>query len=275
MKVTLILHAKEVNERMNEIRNFLNLKNQQKDYSDFDLTKAANEEIGHLNEEDGIDCPICRNKGYIWVDDENGMQNFKSCQCMIKRKVKRITKESGMNDLLDYRLRDFETDLEWQKNIAVLAYRYIKTNSKDWFCMLGQSGSGKTHICSAICNALMNTYCVEVRYIAWNTFASDYKDDFKAGAEQMKILQNVPVLYVDDFLKGANSDFDIKNIAFDLINYRYVKKLKTIISSELMFRDIMKADEAIAGRIKQMCGEYAISIQKSKTNNYRLRGVKN
>ncbi len=256
---------------LEKVRNFLNINNQQKDYSQFDLTKAANEEIGHLNETDGIDCPICKNKGYILIDDDNGVtQSYITCKCMTKRKVKRISEESGMGELLNYRIKNFKTEQDWQKKVASLAIKYVKSKPDNWFCMLGQSGAGKTHICSAICNAMMNEF-MEVRYIAWNAFASDYKDNFKAGSEQMRIMQNIPVLYIDDFFKGATSQYDIKSIAFDLINYRYVNRLKTIISSELTFKEIYTLDEAIAGRIKQMCGEYMFTISKDNVNNYRLK----
>lgn len=257
---------------LEKVRNFLNLNNQQKDYSLFDLTKAENEEIGHLNELDGIDCPICKNKGYILVDDENGVtQSFISCKCMTKRKVKRLSEESGMGELLNYRLKDFKMENEWQKRAVALAIKYIKYDPDKWFCMLGQSGAGKTHICSAICNNLMNNDFAEVRYISWNAFASDYKDNLKAGAEMMRIMQNSPVLYIDDLFKGSTSAYDVKNIAYDLISYRYVNRLRTIISTELMFNEIYALDEAIAGRIRQMCGEYMITISKNKSSNYRLR----
>lgn len=257
---------------MKEIRNFLNLSDQQKDYSHFDLTKAANEEIGHLNELDGIDCPICKNKGYILADDDNGVtQSFISCKCMTKRKIKRLSEESGMGELLNYRIKDFKTENEWQKKVAALAIKFVKYKPDNWFCMLGQSGAGKTHICSAICNAFMNNDFAEIRYISWNAFASDYKDNLKAGNEQMRVMQNIPVLYIDDFFKGATSTYDVKNIAYDLINYRYVNRLKTIISSELTFKEIYELDEAIASRIRQMCGEYMITISKNKSSNYRLR----
>ena len=113
---------------LEKVRNFLNINNQQKDYSQFDLTKAANEEIGHLNETDGIDCPICKNKGYILIDDDNGVtQSYITCKCMTKRKVKRISEESGMGELLNYRIKNFKTEQDWQKKVASLAIKYVKS----------------------------------------------------------------------------------------------------------------------------------------------------
>jgi DNA replication protein DnaC len=255
---------------MEEVRKILNSKKGSQGH--FDLTKAANDEIGNLDKADGIDCPVCKNKGYILVDDDNEVtQSFIPCKCMTKRKVKRISEESGMGELLSYRVKNYRTDYDWQKNIRKKAIQYVTSKSDNWFCMLGQSGAGKTHICSAICNAFIDKF-IEVRYIAWNTFTAEYKVCLSKGNanEYLSIYQNVEVLYIDDFFKGSTTEFDIKNIAFDLINYRYNKRLKTIISSELSFKDICAMDEAIAGRIKQMCGEYMTSIPRLKENNYRL-----
>ena len=142
----------------------------------------------------------------------------------------------------------------------------------NWFCMLGQSGAGKTHICSAICNALINEY-VDVRFVSWNDFASFYKENLTNNSSRnlMNEYKNVDVLYIDDLLKGQDTAYDIKNIAFDLLNYRYNHKLKTIISTELSFNKLSAVDEAIASRICEMSGEYLINIPKIVSNNYRLK----
>jgi DNA replication protein DnaC len=86
----------------------------------------------------------------------------------------------------------------------------------------------------------------------------------------MDKLKTIQVLYIDDFFKGKITEADI-NAMFELLNYRYINRLQTIISSELMFDAIMNVDQAIAGRIKQQAGEFLIQITKDNGKNFRLR----
>lgn len=239
----------------------------------FDITKSFNEESGNLNEIDGINCEKCHNKGFILVDDDNGVtQSYVQCECMKRRNSLRISKASGLGELLKYRVKDYNTECDWQYTAKALVVDYIKNAKDEWFCMLGQSGAGKTHLCSAICNHRINEQH-EVRYISWNGFVSNYKDAFKNGTarDMMNQLQDVEILYIDDLFKGSNKDFDVKNICYDIINYRYNNKKTTIISSEYDFSELNDIDSAIAGRIKQMCKKYLLIVSKDIKNNYRLR----
>ena len=48
--------------------------------------KADNEKVGTLNQNDGITCKICKNKGYVVVPGENGLPTARDCECMKERK---------------------------------------------------------------------------------------------------------------------------------------------------------------------------------------------
>ena len=58
-------------------------------------------------------------------------------------------------------------------------------------------------------------------------------------------------------------------LAFEIINYRYIKNLPTIISSEWRIRELDTIDEAIASRIYEKCVSYIITIQPGKEKNRR------
>lgn len=243
------------------------------------LTRCANEEQGYLNEYDGIDCPLCHNKGFIITDDDNEVTTtHHECTCMKKRKAFKLAKESGLDELLKHRIKNYKVTNEWQKAIRNLAIEYIQNNPfKNWFCLLGQSGAGKTHICSSICNALIDNGKA-VLYMQWNDFVSSYKDKFgkeqESSRELLKTYQNIEVLYIDDLFKGSSNTYDVKNIAFDLINYRYNNDLVTIISCESDFEELNNIDSAIAGRIKEKCSSFLAIIPKDIKNNYRIKGGK-
>ncbi len=229
-----------------------------------------NAEVGHLNEFDGVECDICKNKGVIYIaEEDNPILMQKPCECMAKRNSIRYAKESGLEKLLDHRVASFQVHEEWQKVVKQMAIDYVQGDYDEWFCMLGQSGSGKTHICSAIAKTFIDR-SKETKYVIWNTFIREVKADMLANNRMLYQFQKVPVLYIDDFLKGRYTDTDV-TIAFDLLNYRYNNNLTTIVSSELLFADIMRIDAAIAGRIKERCGRFFIEIQKSDDKNYRLQ----
>ena len=82
-------------------------------------------------------------------------------------------------------------------------------------------------------------------------------------------MKSVKVLYIDDFLKGTATEAD-RNIAFDLLNARYIKpSLLTIISSEWTISRVLDWDEAIGSRIAERSKGCVLNITGSK--NYRLK----
>lgn len=226
---------------------------------------------------DGIDCPICLNKGYIrkkrYINDDNSIDNSYLVECSCKKKRKAISnaKKSGLGELLEHRVANYKPYNKTTLEMRNLAIKYIKEKSSDWFVLLGQSGTGKTMICSAICNELLNQG-KEVIYQSWNTFVSEYKHELRNsnGNKMIEKLQTCEILYIDDFFKGSQTEFDVKNIAYDIINYRYNNNLTTIISSEYMLDELIEIDSAISGRIKQRAKEYLLEI-RGKENNYRMR----
>lgn len=241
---------------------------------EFDFIKDWNDR--KVEPTDGIDCPICFNKGYIrkkrYVNGDNSIQNsyLVECKCKKKRKAILNAKNSGLHELLEYRVSNYKGYNKTTLEARNLAIKYIQSKSQDWFVLLGQSGSGKTMLCSAICNELLNQG-KEVVYKSWNTLASEYKHQLRNGSNELiEKLQTVEILYLDDLFKGSQTEFDVKNIAYDIINYRYNNNLTTIISSEYMLNALLDIDSAIAGRIKQRAKEFLFEI-KGKENNYRMR----
>lgn len=258
---------------MEQIKNLLpNMVSPSSDNRPYSVKQAEwkNAEVGNLNEKDGIDCPICKNKGLIYIaDPSNPVITQKACECQAKRNAIRYMKKSGLAELLNHRVSTYKASEQWQLAIKNMATLYVKENHREWFCLLGQSGSGKTHICSAVAKTFLDKG-IETKYVVWNTFVRELKDDMLNDKSMMYQFRKVPVLYIDDFLKGRYTETDV-TLAFDLINYRYNNKLTTIITSELSFGDLMDVDSAVAGRIKERCGKFLHEIGKDDKKNYRLK----
>ena len=236
--------------------------------------ERMNNVVGNLDKLDGIDCQLCKNKGYIWyVDDEHPFATMKQCECMNKRESVRNAKRSGLNHLLDKRLNDFVVNDVWQNIMRVTCVNYLLTKGKEWLTILGQSGSGKTHLASAVANVYLSKG-VGVRYTVWPELMKQVKSEmFDDGLDEKQTtiykIKTIPVLYIDDLFKGKISDAD-KSITYEIINYRYNNALTTLITSEFVVQQLRSIDEAIAGRIVEMSGKYLLEVNPDKYKNYRF-----
>lgn len=251
-----------------------------------------NETVGDLNEQDGYDCPICKNKGFIAVPAKSKFGNGywyeenRYCKCQKKRSTIRKLNKSGLkNAIKDYTFKNFETTTDWQRAIKDAAIRFVQDKANSWFFIGGTSGCGKTHICTAMAGYYLNQD-IAVKYMLWRDDVVKLKANVTKSeeyAEMMEELKTAEVLYIDDLFKtGKDGDGNQQrptaadvNIAFELLNYRYNnQKLITIVSSECLLTDILDIDEAVGGRIAERtsCG-YGFSIKPDRLKNYRLRGA--
>lgn len=168
-----------------------------------------------------------------------------------------------------YRFDTYETPTPRHETIKAKAKEFVLTGA-ECFVISGRSGSGKTHICTAMCNALIKRGWA-VKYMIWRTEAQELKSLITEKEEYQKRirkLRNAPVLYIDDFFKGSVSDADI-NLAFTILNDRYnTKDKKTIISTERSMYDLLKIDEAVGGRIAERARGFII---EAPNENWRIK----
>ena len=217
-----------------------------------------------------VNCPICKNKGYIAFLD-NGEFKTRECECMAKRRsIKRIH-NSGLSDMVElYTLDNYKAEEPWQKSIKAKAREFIENSAGKWFVATGSPGTGKTHICTAIASELINKG-KEVRYMLWRSDAPRLKamvNDYEAYECAIREYKSVDILYIDDFLKGGITAADI-NLAFELLNARYNSRSKaTMISSEKSIGEILDIDEALGSRIYERSKGFCI---KTPNKNWRLR----
>lgn len=223
------------------------------------------------------DCPICKNKGTV-AFLKDGRYAERECECNKIRNGRIRAIHSGMESYLDKRLNNYEAQEPWQKEARDLAKEFLldKENPRRWLAMLGQSGSGKTHLCAAICNQLMREG-KEVLYFAWLTdgqrLMANRFDDPSYSAEREK-LRKAEVVYLDDFLKTKDNasitPTELKT-ARELLDLRAGKV--TLFSSEFLAQDLARIDESLAGRLLEHCGRYLCQIEKDISRNYRLKMI--
>lgn len=210
------------------------------------------------------DCPECANKGTIaFVRD--GEIRWKNCSCMEKRRYLREIRKSGLSEMLTrYTLDNWQCRELWQQNLLGMVKRYAE-HPEGWLCLSGTPGTGKSHLCTALCGILMEKG-FSVRYAPWKDIATKAKSvitDEDAYSALTEPLKRVRVLYIDDFWKtgravdratgkripAAPTVGDV-NFAFDIINARYAdSRLLTILSTEMTLGEMLNVDEATGSRI--------------------------
>lgn len=242
--------------------------------SEYEAMRAewANSTTGNLL---GVDCPICRNRGFVFRYDAKGGQICVECDCMTKRRALDRIKRSGLGDALKKcTFEAFQTAESWQCSMKDKAQDFVQNYSGNWFAVLGSSGAGKTHICTAICGELINAG-LEVVYMRWRDDGAKLKALVNDGVEyerEIKPFKTAKVLYIDDLFKTQTgrevSQGDV-NLAFELLNFRYSNHdLITIISSERTMKQLLSIDEATGSRIFERAKEYCVCLEGNK--NFRL-----
>lgn len=245
---------------------------------------AMNATAGKLED---YDCPKCRNKGVIYFVGEGGEIKCRECACMAIRASMARIRNSGLQNLLDiYTFSRFRTETPLQKLMKSTAEQYLDDSDGSWFFVGGQSGAGKSHICTAVAGELLKRG-EAVRYMLWKDESTKIKAAINDEDEYDRLispLKAVQVLYIDDLFKPVYDDRGVRrqpspgdiSLAFEIINSRYIAGPSgvTIISSEWTMDELQRIDPATAGRIFQKAQDYCISITPGKDRNYRLRRQK-
>jgi DNA replication protein DnaC len=229
-------------------------------------------------------CNICKDQGYIYKTD--GLYEIAvKCKCQTIKEAQARLEKSGLGDLLETKsLDNYEADNDYQKHIKETAIKYIdeyKNGNRYSLALLGQSGVGKTHIMSAVSRQLLDAG-VEVKYYIADDIIqrlqSNKYDEQNYQLEFGKIVK-AEILYIDDLFKSSITNYykqeniriDDLKVVFEIINYRYNKKMPILLNSEIHFERFSDIDQAIIGRINEMCNyKYLVSIKPDINKNYRL-----
>jgi len=229
-----------------------------------------------------LDCPKCRNRGTIAHPRQDNTLAFSECSCVKTRNAIARMERSGLkNSIRELTFDKFQAIEPWQKQLKEDAMAYAR-DPQGWFLVCGQSGSGKTHLCTAICRERLLKQ-EDVHYMSWREDIPRLKALMADDPEREKLLtrlKTAQVLYIDDLFKtGADSSgrrsptaADV-NLAFEILNYRYINRLTTILSTELLVEELLAVDEAASSRILERAGKYVNVIKSDRSRNYRLRNI--
>lgn len=230
----------------------------------------------------GMECKKCLNRGKYARLREDGTLVFVECDCMRSRRSIWKMENSGLKNVIKEMTFDrFHVTEPWQERIKAIATAYAE-DMEGWLMLCGQVGSGKSHLCTAVCRHRL-LKGDEVRYMPWREDVSRLKAfslDNEAREKLLWELKTAQILYIDDLFKTGKAADGTSNpsaadvgLAFDIINYRYMNHLPTIVSSEKTPEELLEIDQATASRIMERAAANVFTIVKNSSRNYRLRNV--
>lgn len=235
--------------------------------SEQEKRKSIDREVSRFNSHRGknpyFHCEKCNDRRNIAYPDYDAMQvRFKQCDCVNRYK---ICSQLDMLGLYEFSQRatfdNYKINELWQEKSKKTAMEYVNNYQNKWFFIGGNVGSGKTHLCTAIVLGILEKQPeISVQYFKWDDSIKDLVEDDPYG-EKTKDLKDCDVLYLDDFFRlmvGPVPRITEVRKAKEILDYRYMKRLSTIISSELSLDQIIDIDQAVGSRIVEMSRHYKV-----------------
>jgi DNA replication protein DnaC len=211
------------------------------------------------------------------------MDHWRICDCVERVKTEKLLEASKITWAFQKKTFD-NFHLENVHDCVHEAYRkariytskfdVIKNTANNGIIIMGRPGSGKTHLMMATSNELMRKG-VELLYFPYVEGMEEVKEDMKkedVNKKRFEKMQQVPVLFIDDLFKPPKepSAYELTKM-YEVINYRYMEKKPIIISTERYIEDLIRFDEALGSRIKEMCQDFRVEMRGDSNLNYRMR----
>ena len=208
-------------------------------------------------------CPICDGKGVIMWDvplDDRRYGQLQRCpnhpidtDTGLQERLRRL---GNLEAYKDKTFENFKTDPFHRQltnlGIALQQAEDFAREPQGWIVYEGPYGCGKTHLAVAIANARLEQFGDRVLFITAPDLLDFLRTTFNPNAEvsyseAFEQICNVPLLVLDD-LGVENPSGWAKEKLFQLLNYRYVNKLPTVITTNTTLDEL---DPRISSRMME------------------------
>lgn len=177
-----------------------------------------------------------------------------------ERQIRQLMDRSGVQDIyLTARLENYEIKHDGQKAAIDMCQRYLadfgQFGAKRNMVFCGTTGTGKNHMASAICNALIasgkSALVTTALELQMKVRAARRHDSPMTEDKVISSFANVDLLVLDEIELGSTQDYDGK-IINTVIDHRVTKGKGVILLSNMGPDDLMPfLGERIADRIVQ------------------------
>lgn len=241
------------------------------------------------------DCPKCKDEGIILDPTRNVGYR---CECMERKKLQQLLKSTNMSEdalyktfdnftlNVDPRIRNaYQLAREYSDGLVARVKHGQGLKAVPWFGLLGASGSGKTHLITAMVAPLIELG-IHPLFFNWvesftEWFAYYNSEDEKYMVEEIRRkIYDCDLLVVDDICKESQPPTWIKAF-YGIVDYRYRKRLPIVFTSEYYSELIGFLSVATAGRLfertvspkgKKFLGDILLNEDEDAlTLNYRFR----
>lgn len=188
-------------------------------------------------------CPVCQDTGFV---------DTKMCRCLKELLILKNIESSGMGKLIERQSFD-NFDLEWyrddeenyrrMKNNLTIARQYADNFSSRGgnLLLIGNTGTGKTHVSTAIAKAVISRG-FEVLYDSAQNIVNEFETDrFRSGYGQHESVSrkymDCDLLIIDDLGTEFVNSFTVSCL-YNLLNTRQNRGLSTIISTNLSAEEL-------------------------------------
>ncbi len=209
------------------------------------------------------DCPYCHGLGYVRRDVPVGHPDFGKlfpCSCreeaLRQQRLAALREMSHLQNLERFTFETFQPegqglspDRRRNLRLAYEAAREFARHPEGWLVLRGGYGCGKTHLAAAIANE-----CVARGYPVLFLTAPDLLDHLRAAFapnaaqsydERFEEVRSAPLLILDDLGVEHATPWAMEKL-FQLLNYRYMTRLPTVITTN---REVEDLDPRLRSRL--------------------------
>ena len=208
-------------------------------------------------------CPICGGIGYVRRersinDPEFGLLEI--CECQRSKKQKEINQRLFKVSNLDaYKHMTFDTfksagidggsESNHTLEVAFNTSQNFAHHLNGWLLLMGGFGCGKTHLAASIANEVVSLgvktlFLTVPDLLDWLRFT--FSSDETTYEERFEEIRTIHFLVLDDLGTQNTTDWAREKL-FQIINYRYIHKLPSVITTNL---DLTQIDDRISSRLQ-------------------------
>jgi DNA replication protein DnaC len=178
------------------------------------------------------------------------------CECKTEetqtQEMDRLKRLSNMDAFREMTFESYNSRVKGARGIYEAALNYSR-DPDGWLLLMGNCGSGKTHLAASIANHALRNMNIRVYFAVVPDLLDFLRATFdpNSGArydERFDEIKNVPLLVLDDLGTESASPWAREKL-YQLINHRYNLKLPTVITTN---QDLDSIDPRIRSRITDM-----------------------
>jgi DNA replication protein DnaC len=208
-------------------------------------------------------CPICHGLGYLSRDvpiDDPDFGKMHPCECrqdaILRGRLAHLFDASNLGSFAGMTFDSFNPDgrpgtgVEQQASLAEamqIGQTYAETLD-GWLVFQGTYGCGKTHLAAAVANQVIRRgiatlFLTVPDLLDWLRYA--YGDPTTSFEDRFEEIRNIAILVLDD-LGTQNATPWAQEKLFQIVDYRYLRRLPTIVTTNL---DLDQLDPRIRSRL--------------------------